>query len=179
MGDDDVSRYVADAAAREQNRALPFFYESFALAPTSSLRGAEKDFYQDLYALFGFEKSAVGRSFGYYPGLSHDAALSYDAALTFITAVEYLREGNENLPVTPGTVWREITAIHNSQPGHPQANNAIVGASGQIDFGGDIDRHVPLNKPVAILQVENGELDDRPVGFCGQDINYPSSPWCS
>jgi ABC-type branched-subunit amino acid transport system substrate-binding protein len=173
IGDDDVSRYVADAAAREQNRALPFFFESFALAPTTSLHGVAKDFYHDLYALFNFETSAAGRSF------DDHAALSYDAALTFITAVEYLRESNENLPVTPGTAWREITAIHNSQPGHPQVNNAIAGVSGQIDFGGDIDRHVPLNKPVAILRVENGEVDDAPAGFCGQDIDYPSSPWCS
>jgi hypothetical protein len=173
IGDDDVSRYVADAAAREQNRALPFFFESFALAPTSGLRGAEKDFYHDLYALFSFETTTVGRSF------DDHAALSYDAALTFITAVEYLREGDENLPVTPGTVWREIAAIHNSQPGHPQVNNAIAGVSGQIDFGGDIDRHVPLSKPVAIMQVGNGEVDNHPAGFCGQDIDYPSSPWCS
>jgi hypothetical protein len=105
----------------------------------------------------------VGRSF------DDHAALSYDAALTFITAVEYLREGNENLPVTPGAVWREITTIHNSsQPGHPQVNNAIAGVSGQIDFGGDIDRHVPLNKPVAILEVENGEVVNPPAGFCAR-----------
>ena len=135
------------------------------MAPTIGLRGAEKDFYHDLYTLFSFETSTVGRSF------DDHAALSYDAALTFITAVEYLREGNENLPVTPGTVWREITAIHNSQFGHSQVNNAIAGVSGQIDFGGDIDRHVPLNKPVTILQVENGEVDDAPAGFCGQDID--------
>jgi len=173
IGDDDVTPYVADAAAREQNRALPFFFESFALAPTSGPRGAEKDFYHDLYTLFDFETTTLGRSF------DAQAALSYDAALTLITAVEYLREGNENLPVTPGTVWREIAAIHNSQASHPQVNNAIAGVSGQIDFGGDIDRHVPLNKPVAILQVENGEVDDRPAGFCGQDINYQSSPWCN
>lgn len=169
IGDDDVARYVADAAAREQNLAFPFFFESFALEPTSSLRGVEKDFYHDLRTLFSFENQAT---------LSHDAALSYDAALTFITAVEYLRERDEHLPVTPGTVWREITAIHNSPPGS-QVNNAIAGVSGQIDFGGDIDRHVPLDKPVAVLQVTNGEVNSRPIGFCGQDIDYPSSPWCS
>jgi hypothetical protein len=179
IADDDVTRYVADAASREQNRALPFFFESFALPPSSSLVGTKKDFYHGLYTLFSFETSSVGRSFADQAALSHYAALSYDAALTFITAVEYLREGNENLPVTPGTVRREITAIHNSQPGHPQVNNAIAGVSGQIDFGGDIDRHVPLNKPVVILQVQNGEVDNRPAGFCGQDIDYPSSPWCS
>jgi hypothetical protein len=179
IADDDVTRYVADAASREQNRALPFFFESFALPPSSSLVGTKKDFYHGLYTLFSFETSSVGRSFADQAALSHYAALSYDAALTFITAVEYLREGNENLPVTPGTVWREITAIHNSQPGHPQVNNAIAGVSGQIDFGGDIDRHVPLNKPVVILQVQNGEVDNRPAGFCGQDIDYPPSPWCS
>jgi hypothetical protein len=212
IGDDDVSRYVTDTAAREQNRTLPFFFESFALPPSSSLRGAKNDFYRALYALFrsrkettyfldatskpvtrtdaddcalviplrllSFETSGVGRSSDDHAALSHNAALTYDAAFTFIAAVEYLREGDENLPITPGTVWREITAVHNSQPGHPQVNNAIAGVSGQIDFGGDIDRHVPLNKPVAILQVENGEVDDRPAGFCGQDIDYPSSPWC-
>ena len=179
IGDDDVTRYVVDAAAREQNRVLPFFFESFALPPSGSLRGSKKEFYQDLYDLFSFETSAGGRPFGDHSALLDYTPLSYDAALTFITAVEYLREGNEKLPVTPGTVWREITAIHNSQPGQQQVNNAIAGVSGQIDFGGDIDRHVPLNKPVAILQVKNGEMDDTPAGFCGQDIDYQSSPWCS
>lgn len=74
-------------------------------------------------------------------------------------------------------MWREITAIHDSRSGPP--DNAIVGATGRIDFGGDIARHVPLDKPVAILRVSGGEVETKPVGLCGKDASFfPQSSWC-
>jgi hypothetical protein len=172
IADDDVTRYVADADAREQNRALPFYYQSFALAPNTVLQGAAAEFYGELDNLFRFENGrTTGRSFDGY------AALTFDATRTFITAAEYLRESNGSIPVTPGSVWREITAIHNSQSGPP--DNAMVGATGKIDFGGDIARHVPLDKPVAILRVTGGEVEAKPVGLCGNDPSFrPQSSWC-
>ena len=172
IADDDVTRYVADAQVREQNRALPFYYQSFALAPNTALQGPAAEFYSQLDNRFTFETGrTTGRSFDGY------AALTFDATRTFITAAEYLRESNGHIPVTPGSVWREITAIHNSRSGPP--DNAIVGATGQIDFGGDITRHVPLDKPVAILRVAGGEVQDEPVGLCGTDVSFhPQSSWC-
>jgi hypothetical protein len=172
LADDDVTRYVADADVREQNRALPFYYQSFALAPNTVLQGVTAEFYGELDKLFTFENGkTTGRSFDGY------AALTFDATRTFITAAEYLRESNGSIPVTPGSVWRELTAIHHSQSGLP--DNAIVGVTGQIDFGGDITRHVPLDKPVAILRVAGGEVEPKPVGLCGTDASFrPQSSWC-
>jgi ABC-type branched-subunit amino acid transport system substrate-binding protein len=172
IGDDDVSRYVANAALRGQY-SEPYDYVSFAPAPIASPAGAEQDFYRDLRALFPFEaQQAQSRS------LDGHAALSYDAALVMITAAEYLREGATSIPVTPGNLWREITDIHSAQTTLPGANKAIDGATGTIDYGGDIGRHVPLNKPVAILRVANGQVDPDMQGYCGVAAGRTSSSWC-
>lgn len=172
IGDDDVTRYVADQTAREQNRALPYYYVSFALAPITNPQGPSRDFYANLNSLFPFERTATGRS------LDGHAALSYDAAQVIIVATEYLREDSATIPVTPGSVWREITAIHTSPTGQPHANNSIEGVTGAIDYGGDITRHVPEDKPVAILRVDDGEVDQKLSGFCGHATDPPPFPWC-
>lgn len=173
IGDDDVTRYVADQNAREQNRALPYYYVSFALAPITNPQGSGQDFYGDLKnSLFQFEQTTTGRS------LDGHAALSYDAAQVMIVATEYLREDSLTIPVTPGSVWREITAIHTSPTGQPHANNFIEGVTGAIDYGGDITRHVPEDKPVAILRVHDGEVDPKLSGFCGRATDSPPSSWC-
>lgn len=172
LGDDDVTRYVADANARRQRRAMQFYYESFAPAPTDNTQPAERDFYSNFYDLFSFERDAQnGRS------LDGHAALSYDATLTMITAAKYLRE-KETIPITPGTVWREITDIHTSHGGQPPANNSIDGVTGVIDFGGDVTQHVPFGKPVAILSVDGGEVNSNLVGFCGNAKDHLQSSWC-
>jgi hypothetical protein len=98
IGDDDVSRYVANSALRGQY-SVPYYYVSFAPAPMASPPGVEHDFYTELRSLFPFEQQpSQDRS------LDGHAALSYDAALVVITATEYLREGPTVLPVTPGNV---------------------------------------------------------------------------
>ncbi|HEX3787429.1 MAG TPA: hypothetical protein VHW44_06175 [Pseudonocardiaceae bacterium] len=173
IGDDDVTRYVADATERESNRTPPFYYASFAPAPIGAPQGPELDFYADLNALFPFEvDKSQSRS------LDGHAALSYDAALVLITAVSYLREGNGSIPITPGTVWREITDIHTSTTNPDEVNKYIEGVTGAIDFGGDITRHVPLRKPVAILQVNGGEVQPNLVTFCGTASGHTQSSWC-
>ncbi|WP_216903249.1 hypothetical protein [Nocardia alni] len=170
IGDDDVSRYVADAAKRRANQALNFYYVSFASAPPIRDRhGAELDFYQTLDHLFPFETHPDrGRS------LDGHAALAYDAAQVVITAASYLRAGSVEHPITPGTVWREITDIH----GSPTQHHQIDGVSGTIDYGGDITRQVPLNKPLAILQVVHGDVDPDILGFCGTAAGHTPSQWC-
>lgn len=172
IGDDDVTRFVADTTAREQSKALPYYYVTFAPAPTEP-QGEARDFYSNLDSLFGFEKVPVtGRS------LDGHAALSFDAAQVLIIATGYLRENSVGIPVTAGAVWREITAIHPTPAGQPQVNNIIDGATGVIDYGGDISLHVPKDKPVAILGVHGGEVDQTPEGFCGLEGGYRQSTWC-
>jgi ABC-type branched-subunit amino acid transport system substrate-binding protein len=172
IGDDDVSRYVANSTLRGQY-SVPYYYVSFAPEPMASPPGAEQDFYTGLKSLFRFEQQPrQGRS------LDGHAALSYDAALVVITATEYLREGPTVLPVTPGNVWREITDIHSAQTSQPDADKAIDGATGTIDNNGDITRHVPLNKLIAILQVRNGKVDPNVQGLCGTVAGRVPSAWC-
>jgi hypothetical protein len=171
LGDDDVSGYVADATQREANKTPPFYYLSFALAPIVKPQGQQQNFYSTLNKLFPFERDRQhGRSLDGY------AALSNDAANVLITAVHYLRKGSETIPITPGTVWREITNIHT--PKTPQDSELIEGVTGTIDFGGDIPRHVPLNKPITILRVNDGQVDSSTAEVC-ETINGHANPdWC-
>ncbi|MGH3852546.1 MAG: hypothetical protein ACRDR6_03420 [Pseudonocardiaceae bacterium] len=98
LGDDDVSRYVADSSERNEAQTSPFWYLSFASA-------------------------------------------------------------------------REIPKIHT-------ANKLIEGATGTIDFGGDITHNVPRDKQVAILQVTNGEVDPSTVETCGAITGHTQPTWC-
>jgi ABC-type branched-subunit amino acid transport system substrate-binding protein len=171
LGDDDVTDYVADATEREANQTPPFYYLSFALVPSARPQGQQQNFYHELYQLFSFEyNKKQGRAMDGY------AALSNDAADVLITAARYLREGSETIPITPGTVWREITDIHT--PKTPQDNEPIDGVTGIIDFGGDTPRHVPLNKPVAILRVNSGEVNPRKIEICGTISTQKNPTWC-
>lgn len=157
IGDDDVTRFVADQGERQRNRALPYYFMSFATAPVTEPRGAALDFYTTLdQTLFPFERTPEGRS---YDG---HAALAYDAAQVMIVAAAYLRETAAEIPVTPGAIWREITAIHTSRPDGKQVNKYLEGVTGIIDYGGDISRNVPQNKPVAVMGVV--ERRGRQVG---------------
>ncbi|WP_409185305.1 ABC transporter substrate-binding protein [Amycolatopsis sp. VS8301801F10] len=172
IGDDDVARFVADSVAREDHRALPYYYFALANAPATPAKGLARDFYATLNAKFAFERTEKGRSFDGH------AALSYDAALVMITATAYLRETSSKIPVTPGAVWREIAAIHTSRPDANQTNKYIEGVSGTIDYGGDIGRHVPQDKPLAVLRVQGGEVDPELQGFCGKAVSRAPDPWC-
>jgi hypothetical protein len=171
LGGDDVNGYVADTTQRQVNQTPPFYYLSFALPPIGKPQSRQQNFYLTLNRLFPFEyDKQQGRSLDNY------AALSHDAANVLITAVRYLRKGSETIPITPGAVWREITNIH--APKTPQDNELIEGVTGTIDFGGDIPRHVPRNKPITILRVHNGEIDPNAVETC-EVINGRANPaWC-
>jgi hypothetical protein len=171
IGSDDVTRHVADEVARRHNRALPYYYVSFATAPVTQPEGMARDFYTTLNEMFPFERTERGRS------LDGHAALAFDAAQVVITATSYLSESTATIPVTSGSVWREITAIHTSLPGTKQVNKHIDGVTGIIDYGGDISRNVPENKPVAVLRVDGGEVDNG-LAFCGQATGRSSAVWC-
>lgn len=167
IGDDDATTFVADTPARILRDKLPYYYASFAVSPNAAPPGAAAaSFYSLLDGMFPFERQAsTGRS---YDG---HAALSYDATEVMITAAQYLTDKRHPIPVTPGTLWREITAMH-GQDFH------LKGASGTIDFGDDVASQVPFDKPVAILQVDDGLVNNDLAGFCGlSDAQQPSS-WC-
>lgn len=164
LGDDDVTNYVADAAMRKENQTIPFYYLSFTAAPITGPENPRGNFNPWLLNTL-FPHSLDGY-----------AALSYDAAEVLITAVTYLREGSESIPITPGTVWREITDIHTSEA--QNVHKSIVGSTGIIDFGGDITRHVPLNKPVAIRRVIHGEIDSSLVELCETVNGHAYPAWC-
>lgn len=174
LADDDVSRYVADANARQQTLASTYYYMSFAVAPVVNPQQAtQQDFYATLTRLFSFEGRAnTSRS------LDGHAALSYDATNVLITATRYLRSNGQNIPVNPSAVWREITDIHGPQATFADPHARINGVSGSIDYGGDITRQVPLNKPTAILQVQEGNVNPTISGFCGSAVGFTPSRWC-
>lgn len=173
LADDDVTRYVADLELRRQYPDIRFQYESFAIAPESSCGGNEPSaFYAALDQQFAFECTpSDGRS------LDGHAALAYDATSVMITAVERLRDSGQNIPITPAAVWREITDIHTSTTNTKTLPGALDGATGEIDFGGQIDQHVPLNKPVVILTVQGAGQPTSPE-ICGKISGNRQASWC-
>lgn len=180
LADDDVTRYVADTAARQQNQSIPFWYTTFATAPTSAAQGAAGDFYDGpvgLNALFPHDKGEHED-----PSLDGHAALSYDATQVLIAAVLHLRLGNASIPITPGHVWREISGIRSKSPqtaSHPDPNNdALQGVTGLIDFTATgASLHYPANKQITILPVSQGEVRE-PAFFCGAPDDPRQSKEC-
>jgi hypothetical protein len=164
LADDDVTRYVANDEAREQYPSIPFDYLAFAATiPDQAQVGPEQDFYSSYDRMFPAQPNA-SRS------LDGHAALAYDAVSTFVASVQRLRSGRQTLPISPGTVWRQISAI--SGPG-------LRGASGYIDFGGEVSRRVPLDKPVLVLSVRNGRVQPT-TAYCGPPPSQDqrTQPWC-
>ncbi|QUH03137.1 hypothetical protein HUO13_21995 [Saccharopolyspora erythraea] len=174
VGGHGTSRYVADQGMRERNRKIPFLYQTSAIGPAGAdpltedrLVEAEQVFYDRLFDTFPFERTAEGRS------LDGHAALTHDAVLSMITAVQHLH--GKGVPLSPGGVWRELNDIHGGGSG------TVEGATGVIDFGGNLGRNVPVDKPVAILQVdENGAVNENVIWFCGRPRPVPTviSPPC-
>jgi len=174
IADDDVSHYVADEETRIHNN-IPFYYMSFAVTPDPTLElPSESDFYFTLDQLFhSIEQTKSGGS------LDGHAAMTYDAALTMSHAVQYLE--STHIPVLPTTVWHALDEVRGSY--------AVEGATGNIDFGDQIDRHFPVNKPVFVLKVTNDQVgitlpvsgglpSPTQIEFCGIRGKLPQSPWC-
>ena len=160
IADDDTTRHVANDLARRLYPSIPFNYLAFsATTPEQAQRGPEQDFYRSYDEMFSSGKTLDGY-----------AALAYDAVQTFVASIQKLRSGGPALPISPGTVWRQVSAI--TGPG-------LRGASGYIDFGGRIDRRVPLNKPVLVMKVVNGEVQPE-AEYCGPPPSQDqrTQPWC-
>ena len=164
LADDDVARYAANDLARRQYPSIPFDYLAFsATTPEQAQVGPEQDFYRSYDRMFPAPPGSSKSLDGY-------AALAYDASQTFVASVQHLRSDSQALPISPGTVWRQISAI--TGPG-------LRGASGYIDFGGRIDRRVPMNKPVLVMRVADGEVQ-REAEYCGPPPSQDprTQPWC-
>lgn len=171
LGGDDVTRYVANDKAREANRAVPFQYLSFAVAPQLD-RGPSRepspeavDFYNQLETLFPGTRNVAA--------LDGHAALTYDAAETVITAVSYLSTPAGRVKVTGGSVWAALPSVTNSGNSHH-----YLGVTGAIDFGGLTNRRVPLNKPIAILEVKSGKPTAEAGLYCGGRSDTRTQSWC-
>jgi hypothetical protein len=165
---DDVTRYVANEDIRTLN-TVPFSYASFAVSPevADNVQARARDFYNLLNNMFP-EMAGKGRS------LDGHAALTYDAAYSTITAAGYLATGNEKIPVTGGTLWWALASITDDNG----VNKKYDGVTGAIDFGGEVSRRVPLNKPISILRVESGTPNASEHAFCGSRVDPATQPWC-
>ncbi|MFI6297032.1 hypothetical protein ACIBEJ_35945 [Nonomuraea sp. NPDC050790] len=167
LAGDDITRYAADVRLRAEVGQVPFYYQSFAVAPNRCGQPQPHDFYDQLFRTFTFEcqEPGAGRT------LDGHAALSYDAAETLITAIRRLGGPVRHaVPVNSYTVWRQLSMLHTS------SGPAIQGATGGIDFGGGTARQYPRDKPVLILRVKGAERPEQ-VGACGPPA--ASSSWCS
>lgn len=165
IADDDTTRYVADQDARRRYGSVGFDYVSFAATPPLAA-GTERDFYTEYGRLF----SGGGQNPEASGSLDGHAALSFDTVLTFVYAVSYLHGAGESIPVSPAAVWRQISSVSGS--------TGFAGASGYIDFGADVNRHVPIDKPVLVLGVRNGEVVNDASGYCGVRRDPRTQPWC-
>jgi hypothetical protein len=163
---DDVTEYVAKENIRTLN-TIPFKYISFAASPevAHEVEPRARGFYTRLNNMFPADR---GRS------LDGRAALTYDAAYSAITAAGYLATGNEKIPVTGGTLWWALASITDDD----NARQKYAGVTGAIDFGGVVSRRFPLNKPISMLQVENGEPNAKERAFCGEPGDPATQPWC-
>ncbi|KAA2261723.1 hypothetical protein F0L68_15885 [Solihabitans fulvus] len=162
LGDDDISRFVADLGLRGRHPAIPFDYLSFALGSPFCIRQT------DLWHTMGILFPQACRGDSKDSSTDGYVALSYDAVRTYVTAVEHLRESGGRLPLTPGAVWHELKGIHETP---------LDGESGVIDFGGVVNQQVPTDKFIAVQRVEDGG-EPKDQGSCGRFAGRTSSPWC-
>lgn len=166
----DVGKYVANEEDRQAN-TVPFRYISYAVHPSlSEVEPPTADFYRLLNDMFPYETTNKGRSLNDY------SALTYDATYTAITATSFLATGNEKIPPTGGTLWRALPSITDAS----NAKGSYAGVTGTIDFGGVLTRRVPLNKPVAILQVKTVSQMQPNTSTAADPETKPShigAPW--
>ncbi|MFI7148094.1 hypothetical protein ACIBO2_24545 [Nonomuraea sp. NPDC050022] len=101
--------------------------------------------------------------------LDGHASLAFDAVRLYVNAVKQLREEAPGMPLTSAAVWHAISDVH--------GDKALDGESGMIDFGGDVDRQVPLDKLISVQHVD-GLGQPSQVGFCGRVGAREQALWC-
>lgn len=174
IGDDDVARFVADPAQPANYAGIPFYYVSFVTGRRTCANADTKDLYGYMNSLFAFDCGSK-----YDAVVDGHAALTWDAAQIIISAVEDL-----NSEPSPVAVWNAINS----------GEASYLGESGEIQFGGPPNEHVPQQKAVVMELVQDSAPDPPgavpdPQAFCGQpgrdglpvqSDGQPLSPaqWC-
>ncbi|WP_232665967.1 ABC transporter substrate-binding protein [Pseudonocardia sp. TRM90224] len=168
LGGDDVTRYVANRPVSGANRSVPYQFLSLATGPEvqSEPPVESTDFYAALNDLFPEESVIRSRT------LDGHAALNYDAAYTVVVAVRYLRDNH--VQINGGTVWRALMSVTDAA----DARQSYRGVTGRIDFGGTVDRRVPVDKPVTIVTFRDGGPDARETIVCGPLTDPDTPQWC-
>lgn len=161
IGGDDVTRHVADPAARYRTPSVPYYFMSFTPVPeTDPEPGPARDFHARLNTLFPFEKDGQ-RS------LDGHAALTFDATQVYVAAVTQLhRNGRE---ISAAALSRQITKLGSFQ-----------GVTGTFDYGDANRPNVPRHKPVTVMRVRHGDVDPEIQAYCGELPGRRRSPepWC-
>jgi hypothetical protein len=73
------------------------------------------------------------------------------------------------MELTPAAVWLALSRVH--------GDAALEGESGDVHFGGSVDRRVPLDKLISIQRVEGDGQPER-LGFCGRVGSETQDGWC-
>ncbi|MFD0884263.1 hypothetical protein ACFQ08_06825 [Streptosporangium algeriense] len=162
LGGDDVARMAADVERRKNFPGISYDFLDFAL--DAARCDGTSELYAEMEQLFPDECDQVESS-----SLDGHAAIAFDAVRLYVNAVRQLQEEFLGMPLTPATVWHAISGVH--------GDKALDGESGMIDFGGDVDRQVPLDKLISVQRVD-GLGRPAQVGFCGRVGGLKQSSWC-
>ncbi|MFJ2175044.1 hypothetical protein ACIQVO_21040 [Streptomyces sp. NPDC101062] len=162
LGGDDVARMAADPVRRTAYPKVPFDFLDFTLGSTSCT--TRSDLYSTLRKLFPTECEQLANT-----SLDGHASLAFDAVNLYLKAVGQLQDAPSRLPLSSLTVWHSLSSIHGTA--------ALDGESGRIDFGGVVDRQIPLDKIISVQRVD-GVKRPAQVGFCGRWGTLSQSAWC-
>ncbi|MER7212070.1 hypothetical protein ABT340_33870 [Streptosporangium sp. NPDC000239] len=162
LGGDDVARLAADAERRKNFPGISYDFLDFAL--DAARCDSTSELYAELAELFPDECSQLESS-----SLDGHAAIAFDAVRLYVNAVRQLKEEFLDMPLTSATIWHAISGVY--------GDKALDGESGMIDFGGDVDRQVPLDKLISVQRVD-GFGRPAQVGFCGRVGGLKQASWC-
>jgi hypothetical protein len=164
LAGDDVARLAADPKRRGAYPRVPFDFLDFTLGASSC--DSESDLYSTMRRLF--EEECKPRRVA-NTSLDGHAALAFDAVNLYVKAVGRLRESAPSMPLTAPAVWHALSSIH--------GKSALDGESGEIDYGGKVDRQVPLDKLISVQHVDGSKRPEQ-AGFCGRVGVKRQSKWC-
>ncbi|MER7841932.1 hypothetical protein ABTY98_40120 [Streptomyces sp. NPDC096040] len=162
LAGDDIARLAANPDRRGAYPRIPYDFLDFTQGVGSC--DEPSDLYTIMQTLFPDECNRVENS-----SLDGHAALAFDAVNLYLKAVTTLPGSPNRMPITPGAVWKALGSIH--------GDSAFDGESGSIDFGGVVDRQVPLDKLISVQRVQ-GPKRPKQMGFCGVPGRQHQNTWC-
>ncbi|MFG2379178.1 ABC transporter substrate-binding protein [Streptomyces sp. NPDC048504] len=162
LGGDDVARLGADPDRRKAYPRVPYEFLDFTVGPASC--DGRSDLYSTMKELFRDECRQVEDT-----SLDGHASLAFDAVNLYLKAIARLQDTAPDIPLTPAAVWYALSGIHGAA--------ALDGESGRIDFGGTVDRQVPLDKLISVQRVEGAARPEQ-MGLCGRHGSGEGAAWC-